>query len=106
MRKIYNKTSFKEKINFPFLTVVVFGGKTFEFSRKDVIEQLENLDMYIQADNLAGWIQKSMIQNGRAWRPLGFDSVEEVLETIVDYNSTVINVRSDAIELNGILILD
>lgn len=98
-----------------FLTVITYGGKRSYFSKSEVLEMIDNPDMYKEADSLPKWIFMAVNDNKsylfEVLKALGFGQVRtfaqvfEFLEALTDFQEVAINVRSDIPDHHSFAIL-
>lgn len=76
------------------IEVTVYGGKTINYTDTDIKEFLDDIDMYLGADNLPKWLLNAGIHNRKF--PRNKQAVAEMLEKILKApNDVLINLRSD-----------
>lgn len=117
MRKI-------REANYPFMTLIVSGGNTETYTKSEVMEFLDDEyeiipEVYTMADNLPKWIYDAFLES-ESFRPCavalglatnvkgsrGFDEVYDFLNTSLEVNSLMVNVRSDRRDDNSVAIID
>lgn len=76
---------------------IVYGGKSYDYTRSEVAEMLDNKNRYADADNLPKWMRWSGMMDdwGKVWK---------YLKKLVNHQgpAVTINVRSDDRSVNAI----
>lgn len=52
------------------IEVITHGGKKTSFTKRDIREMIDDIDTYMCADNLPGWIYRSGMYNAGRRRPI------------------------------------